>query len=67
MIKIKAITTVLHSSSTKFQKVEVADKLGCMQSLRWSNLLILMSFSCPFNLALGGFLAALGVLSDHQI
>ena len=27
MIKIKAITTALHSSSTKFQKVEVADKI----------------------------------------
>ena len=28
--------------------------LGCMQGIRWSGLLILLSFSDPFNLTSGG-------------
>ena len=66
MIKIKAVTTVLHSFLLQsFNRLGLLTRLGCMQSHRWSSLLILMSLSRPFNLASGGFLAAFGVPSNH--
>ena len=41
-----------------FKAVGLLTRLGCMQGLMWLGLLILISLSGPFNLALHGFMAA---------
>ena len=46
MIRIKVIT-VLYSFFCKVQKGGVPDKIGCVEGLRWSSVLTLMSLSGP--------------------
>ena len=47
-----------------FWRVGLLARLECVQGLRWSGLLILMSFSGPFNLVSGGFMAAPPLISN---
>ena len=55
---------VVRSFITILPKAGLLTRLGCVQGLRWLGLLILMSFSGPFNLASGGFLAAPSLISN---
>ena len=49
-----------------FKRVVLLTRLGRVQGLRWSSLLILMSLSDTFNLASGGFLAAPPLISNFS-
>ena len=60
--RIKVVTVFL--SSAKFQRVKLLTRLGCGQALRWSGLLIMMSYSGPFNLVSGSFKAATSLISN---
>jgi len=64
-IRIKAINSLAFFFLLQsFKRLGVLTRLGCVQGLRWSSPLILMSFSGLFYLASGGFLAVPPLISS---
>ena len=63
MIRIKAVIVIFFLLQI-FKRAGFLTRLGFVQGLRWSVLLILMSLSGLFNLASDGFVAAPRLISN---